>query len=192
MDIARLTKAAASAAAAAVMIIAAPGASAAADTESHCAVGVAPIVSGQPSPAPVINCFSTFAESIEFATAGRVQLGAADAQVSAADLAEAGAVTTEQSLMAGPLLGVEYDGANFSAGSLALYGTSGSGCYGVTYGFAGMPAGWNDRVSSARAYSGCDSWHYSNGGYGGDVRVCATVCTGFGAMTNRTSSIVFR
>ncbi len=192
MDLARLTKAAASAAAGVVLIIAAPGASAAAEAGSHCAVGVAPIVSGQPTRAPVINCFSSFAESIEFATSGRVQLDAADAQVSATQLAKAGAATTEPSLAAGPLLGVEYDGANFSAGSLALYGTSGSGCFGVTYGFAGMPAGWNDRVSSARAYSGCDSRHYANGSYGGEVRVCATVCTGFGAMTNRTSSIVFR
>jgi hypothetical protein len=174
------------------LIVAVPGIATADETDSHCAVGVSPITPGQPTPAPVITCFSTFAESMEFATRGKVQLDAADATVSAQQLVESGAVATANALAAGPLLGVEYDGSNYSGGSLALYGTGGSGCYGVTYGFAGMPGGWNDRVSSARAYSGCDSWHYDSSGYRGSVRVCATVCSGFGAMTNRTSSIVFR
>ncbi len=88
------------------------------------------------------------------------------------------------------LVGIEYSSSGYGGSSLALYGSSGSGCYGgVTYGFSSLPGGWNNVISSAQGFNGCDGRHYDATGYGGSFVDCT--CSSMGAMDNRTSSILF-
>jgi hypothetical protein len=169
---------------------AAAGALPAAEGGEVCAVGVHPVeaaaaVSGAESVAePVVDCFATFAEAVEFAT---------DGELSASSPAELeAAVESEAAAMASVVLGYEYKGSSYSGGSIVLYGTSGSGCgSGSTYGFSSMPTGWNNVISSAKVFASCWSIHYDYTGYSGDRRTCTGSCSSLGTMNNRTSSILF-
>lgn len=153
-----------------------------------CAVGVHPVdptaaVSLDALAEPVVDCFATFAEAVEFATDG--ELSAA----SPAELEEA----VDSGTVASVVLGYEYKGTYYSGGSLVLYGTSGSGCgSGSTYGFSSMPTGWSNVISSAKVFASCWSIHYDYTGYSGDRRTCTGSCSSLGTMNNRTSSILFR
>ncbi|HEU4540828.1 MAG TPA: hypothetical protein VFR23_06835 [Jiangellaceae bacterium] len=158
-------------------LLAAPAATAgtpsAESSGEACAVGVAPVVltaietTAAPIPEPVVDCFPSFGEAVEFATGGE--------------------------LSASVVLGYEYKGTSYTGGSLVLYGTSGSGCgSGSTYGFSSMPSGWSDVISSAKVFASCWSTHYDYTGYSGDRRTCYGSCSSLGTMNNRTSSILFR
>lgn len=165
------------------------GSTPAEDSGEACAVGVHPVdpaaaASGADDPAePVVDCFATFAEAVEFATDG--ELSAA----SPAELEQA----IDSETVASVVLGYEYKGTYYSGGSLVLYGTSGSGCgSGSTYGFSSMPTGWSNVISSAKVFASCWSIHYDYTGYSGDRRTCTGSCSSLGTMNNRTSSILFR
>jgi hypothetical protein len=91
------------------------------------------------------------------------------------------------------LLGIEYTGVQYGGRSLALYGSGSTGCTtGYSYGFSSMPSGWNNVISSARAYSGCRSTHYSGTSFSGSTITCSSSCPSMAGMNNRTSSIRFR
>ncbi|HEX5995144.1 MAG TPA: hypothetical protein VFY84_08405, partial [Jiangellales bacterium] len=98
------------------------GSTPAEDSGEACAVGVHPVnpaaaAFGDDDPAePVVDCFATFAEAVEFATDG--ELSAA----SPAELEEA----VDSGTVASVVLGYEYKSTYYSGGSLVLYGTSGS------------------------------------------------------------------
>jgi hypothetical protein len=159
----------------------------------HCAVGAEPIESTAgltraALPEPTVDCFDSFAESIEFITGG--ELSAESPAELESTLAEpgTGAVT-----MASVLLGIEYKGSLYTGSSLALYGSSGSGCGGgSTYGFSSMPSGWSNVISSARVYANCRSTHYDYTSYRGSTITCYGACQYMGTMSNKTSSILFR
>lgn len=170
---------------------AAAGALPAAEGSEVCAVGVhrveaAAAVSGaEPMAEPVVDCFPTFGEAVEFATDGELSAS------SPAELEDA--VESETVAMASVVLGYEYKGSSYSGGSIVLYGTSGSGCgSGSTYGFSSMPTGWNNVISSAKVFASCWSVHYDYTSYRGDRRTCTGSCSSLGTMNNRTSSILFR
>jgi hypothetical protein len=137
-----------------------------------------------PLPEPVVDCFPTFAEAVEFATRGEIS-AASPAELESA--VESSAVT-----MASVVLGYEYKGTSYTGGSLVLYGSSGSGCgSGSTYGFSSMPSGWSNVISSAKVFASCWSVHYDYTSYSGDRRTCTGSCSSLGTMNNRTSSILF-
>lgn len=158
----------------------------AADTSggSHCTVGVAP--SGTSSPnASQVRCFGTLSEAVAFATGGRVQLPANATVVTEAQSSRPG-------VNANPLLGIEYEDSNYGGSTWTLYGSSGTGCYnGVSYGYYTIGQyGWGDKISSAKAYSGCTGVHYENSNATGSIRNCT--CSTMGVMNDETSAIIFR
>lgn len=121
-----------------------------------------------------------------------MQLAANATSVSQSQLLAAHVVSGPGTVATNPLLGIEYYDSGYHGATLTLYGTSGSGCYsGTTYGFRSLPSGWNDEISSAKGYSNCWGDHYQNTGYSGVELVCKPNCSGFSAMNDRTSSIIF-
>jgi hypothetical protein len=89
---------------------------------------------------------------------------------------------------AATLLGAEYDGSGFTGGAWFVYGGGASCNAGASYGFASI-GGWDNRISSARTYNGCQSRHYDGTSYTGSSWLCW--CSSMGTMSNRTSSIYY-
>jgi hypothetical protein len=134
------------------------------------------------------ECFDSFSKSMRAATRGRVQL---DAAVQPEDLTEAqlNPVEVEKSANAQVVIGVDWDYANY-AGSTYIWVVTTNGCSdSVFYSVSSMPAGWNDRVSSAKAYSNCNYfYHYQDSNFGEPSTVCNTECATMGSLDNATSS----
>ena len=134
------------------------------------------------------DCFDNFADSISAATNGRVLLNHS---------ARPNEVTNEilnsnnglSSLSSQVVIGIDWDDTNFG-GSSNTWTVSGSGCSNsVKYSASSMPSGWDNRVSSARGYSGCNYYyHYQDTNYGGSSVVCNTECATMGSLDNATSS----
>lgn len=163
---------------------------------AHCVVALEAVPAGATADsgsASQPTCFQSFADAIEYATAGRVVLPESATTVSEKQLQAAGAVSTRDSQVARPLLGIEYQHTDYGGESLVLYGASGSGCYaGVWYGFPDLgDLGFNNRISSARMYSNCLGKHHDGTHYTGTYRYCDSSCPSLGAMNDRTSSIKF-
>ncbi|MEQ4206384.1 hypothetical protein ABN028_07965 [Actinopolymorpha sp. B17G11] len=163
----------------------------------HCVVALdaTPVddTTAAPESASAPTCFDTFAAAIDFATGGRVALDADATSVSEKQLMSAGAVSSEVSQVARPLLGVEYQNGSYGGSSLVLYGSSGTGCYsGDWYGFPSMAdLGFNNRISSAKMYSNCLGKHHDGSSYTGSYTYCDANCPSLGSMNDRTSSIKF-
>lgn len=163
----------------------------------HCVIALDanPVADAEAGPgsASAPTCFDTFAEAIDFATVGRVALEPQATTVSEKLLRSAGAISSDVSQVARPLLGVEYQYGSYGGSSLVLYGSSGTGCYsGDWYGFPSLAdLGFNNRVSSAKMYSNCLGKHHDGSSYNGDYTYCDANCPSMGTMNNRTSSIKF-
>lgn len=154
--------------------------------------GTGSLAAGPAESAPAA-CFETFAEAAAFATQGRVSLPS-DARPQ--DL------WPELLPSAGPyVIGIEYENKVFGGRSLT-----------ITYEFPcavgnvylnsmplerqpiwPWPYDWNDKISSARAFSGCNhSYHFEHVNFGGAVADCGTGCSYIGdALNDRTSSIMW-
>lgn len=166
-------------------------ASYAGDALTHCVVRSHAVRDGEPLrperlPAAVPTCFPTFSAAIEFATRGRVRLP--------------DTMTVEElddDLLNGPDLGtlatyviaIEYEHINYGGASYTI--TNGNTCHGYQHSISSMPSGWNDVISSARAYAGCNhSYHYEHINFVGAIVDCHGTCSWIGdAMNDRTSSI---
>ncbi|MFY0577417.1 hypothetical protein ACN28S_26595 [Cystobacter fuscus] len=157
----------------------------------HCAVKA---VAFQPGEEPPLNpppakldCFASFAEAIAFATQGAIQLppDATPGQLTP-ELVSAPDATPTQNLIA-----VEYEDAYYGGRSLTFY--SETSCYQSNLGTPSLSSDWNDIISSAQAFSGCNnSYHYEHVNYQGAVANCGSACTWIGdAMNDRTSSILW-
>lgn len=162
----------------------------------HCVAGIPAVPADGATAAESTSepiCFDTFAESIDFATGGRLTLTPSAKSVDEAQLRDAGAVSTSDAQVARPLLGVEYQNSSYGGDSLVLYGSSGTGCYaGDWYGFPNMASfGFNNRISSAKMYSNCLGKHLDGTSYTGDYTYCDSSCSSLGSMNDRTSSIKF-
>jgi hypothetical protein len=69
------------------------------------------------------------------------------------------------------LIGIEYEDKNYGGSSLTVTGSV--TCNGYYHYLASMPSGWDNVISSARAYSGCtNSYHYQYTNSGGSVMSC--------------------
>jgi hypothetical protein len=162
----------------------------AAQAPKHCVIEATAVSIDQdevrpPTRAP--RCFQTFSQAIDFATGGRVQLplDAVPEELNDAVLGS-GKITPQSTYV----IGIEYTATNF-LGSSYVFSTSVSCAGGYAIGTSSMPVGWNNVISSAKAYSGCNhSYHYESPDYGGAVMDCGTGCSDIGdAMDDRTSSI---
>lgn len=148
--------------------------------ERHCAIRIDPIEPGEKdSKVYDFRCFNTFAEAIASATDGVVQLPASTRTQKLPAETFAGTLSSF-------VVGIDYQDSNFSGDTLVW--TAPSPCSPtVSYGTPTMPSGWNDKVSSAQAYSDCNFWwHFEHTNYSGSQYLCT--CSSMSAMNDKTSS----
>lgn len=165
-----LTLVCAMAFAAAMSVTTTAAAAAASSTGAYCAVKVESIAASTTPAVPV--CFDTQNEVEAYlaaVTAPRSFTGASTAST---------------------VLGTVYKDANYGGGSLSFYGAG--SCAGVTFGFASLDAGWQNTISSAKAYAGCWVSLYTATSYGGTQLLCTPNCATLGALNDRILSLVFR
>jgi hypothetical protein len=126
-----------------------------------------------------IECYSTFAEAIYAATGGVII--AADAAPDTVDAAMINAPAATSTV-----IGIMYQDENKGGASYTWTQPNTVGCStGIAYAAPKPPTSfWNDRVSSAVAFGGCERWYfYENTNYGGAALVCtSSSCTGSGSM----------
>ncbi len=77
-----------------------------------------------------------------------------------------------------------FDDINYGGGTLLM--TSTSGCVGGISTL--VPYGWNDRASSFKSFSGCETAIYQNINYGGTRLGYSTNKASFGSMNDAASS----
>lgn len=165
------------------------------ETPTACTVGGVAVPEGSPVPEDipvVVSCFDSVAEAEQFIGDGAPgdyeQLQPRDASSrTAAGTAAATAATAAATVIVGKV----WTGASRS-GSVLIHWGSGSGCYGVTFGFPSLAAGWNNNIRSAEGFANCWSSHYDSSNYGGSAVTCSSYCANLGTMAARTSSIVYR
>lgn len=156
----------------------------------HCYSLLSPVdvKSGDLSQILETACFNSFSESIEAATKGRVHL---DSSISPDDVTDdmLKSVGAKSSLTDQIVIGIDWDYANYGSSSYTWVVTV-SGCTDATsYNVPTMPSGWDNRVSSAKAYSNCNYfYHYQNTNFGAPSVACNTDCPGMGSLDNATSS----
>lgn len=132
------------------------------------------------------DCFDTFAEAISFVSKGTVQL---PSNARPEDLKQAD--VDRMATAAVYVIGVEYEHDFYGGASLIVQ--SDVTCQGYIHSLSSMPYGWDNRISSAVAYAGCNySLHYEHPSFGGAIANCGTACSQIGAaMNDRTSSIIW-
>lgn len=88
------------------------------------------------------------------------------------------------------VIGIEYETSGFGGWSYLIQSTSPEGCKtGYTYKVPTLPANRDNKISSARSYTGCKSRHFSGTNMTGSTYLCG--CSQMGAMNDQTSSIRF-
>lgn len=153
-----------------------------------CTVGSLAVPLGEEIPEEVplvMSCFDTFAEAESFIEAGAP--GDLEQLIGVPSMAR-GLVATAASTVT---IGRAWTGTGKGGSELVHWGT-GSGCYGVTYGFPTLPAGWNDNIRSAQGFSNCWVTHYENASFGGNPLNCVPYCSTLGFLNGKSSSIVYR
>lgn len=165
----------------------------------HCvATSVAqPIGANTPMPpakssVPPVRCFATFSEAIFAATSGRVQLAQSATPETVDEQTLNGDKTTNATFAISPnatfVIGLENEHINFQGATFTV--SSGVTCVGFTHTFSfANVAGWNDVISSARAFSNCNhSIHFDNIFSGSQID-CGTSCSSMGAMNDHTTTV---
>lgn len=142
------------------------------------------------------TCYTTFAAAIQAATGAP----SVDPNITPADVTDelltslvamsaAAANPTAPQAPTSVIIGIDFSGSNYSGSTLTWWG-AGSGCTTTSsyYYRSTAPSGWDNRVSSSRAYAGCAAaYHFEHPYWAGAVLRC-NWCSSFGAMDNRTSS----
>lgn len=156
----------------------------------HCAQQVASN-GGRSGP---VQCFRTFADAIAVSTGDLRYVGKSEAQVVAAlehPSVLGGSVTPSASI----LLGTDWWDVNFGGATWNWYGTGGRCDSNTYYQFDHAPSGWNDEISSARAWQGSSScnhyYHYENSyenRYVNGAVIDCGFCSSMGVMGDETSS----
>jgi hypothetical protein len=130
-----------------------------------------------------VSCFASFPEAISAATGGRITDAPADAHAAALDEAFAARVNA---LAAGStdrrrdgradvaprttlVVAVQYEDADWQGASYTYTSTFGCDTNKATveHQVTVMPSGWNDEISSFRAFSGCVEVLYESGNFSG-------------------------
>lgn len=172
----------------------------------HCVGHIEPLQPGQT--ASIVQergCFDNFADALAVATGGRVRLPkdfrADDITQEILNTGLAAPSVTEASIAGAQLtyvvIGIDWEHANFAGNSYTSETTHAAGCTdGTSYGWENMGGSWwNDRISSARGYTGCNADHFEHSFYGGAMLRCpqgTNNCANMGVMNDQTSSINWR
>lgn len=150
----------------------------------HCVIEIDPLRPGESvSQMHPIGCFATFSEAIAAATGDEIQL---PADVDPTEITPEMLAPAQSNIV----VGIDYINPNFGGQSVTWETAHTPGCSdGSTYGTPNMPSSWNDVVSSAHSYAGCNHYyHYEHTYWTGSVRDCGGSCATMGVMDNATSS----
>lgn len=155
----------------------------------HCYSLLSPVSNNSDENSGIIEsaCLDTFAQALSSATKGRVVL---DPSIRPEDITDDMLESMENPNMPGAqvVIGIDFDYTNYG-GSSYIWVVNQSGCSpSMYYQVPSMPSGWNDRVSSAKAYSNCSFYHYRDTNYNGPYVVCDSNCSTMGSLDNATSS----
>lgn len=156
-----------------------------------CVVTALPGDTPGPSAPQAPKCFDDLAGAVAFATGGLVHIAPTvntvtqdqlDGGVRAARAR--GADTSSSSI----IIGIEYKDSGYR-GASRVYNVNATPCSGGgNYSEPDLRGdSFDDSISSARAYAGCQSTHYQYAGYTGSLKACT--CSSMGYMDNRTTSI---
>lgn len=155
--------------------------------ESHCYV-----LSG-PGGVPRTECFGSFSEAIEVGSEGRIVLPPdatkEDLDVFMSSREAEGTVDKQSSSY---LMAAIWEHHDFGGSSRSFFNTVDCSVFNPAYSYSDLfPIGWNDRASSASAYSGCSSVVlYEHHNFSGSSRTCSPSCSDVGpAMNDRASSL---
>lgn len=159
--------------------------------QDHCYAVITPIDQGSNESSKIIKseCFSTFADSILAATNGRVYLNSSISPETVTEKILTG--MEADSFLSQVVIGIDWDSSGFAGSSYTWVVSGETGCTSTTqFSISSMPTGWDNRVSSARGYSGCIYYyHYQNKSFGGSSIVCnSSGCSAMGSLDNATSS----
>ena len=86
------------------------------------------------------------------------------------------------------LLATFYQDASWGGSTVNITTSHAALCTGYHYYGSSMPSGWNDRVSSFRAYGTCAVELYHDSGYGGSTFGPYTSAASVGSMNDESSS----
>jgi len=140
------------------------------------------------------QCFATFTEAIAVATGGAVTDAPADSAKAAGDPAFAQRMDASSNVVAASaVLGISYIDAGYSGASRvwqASYGCDSS--LDVDWQISNVGSTWNDKISSARSYSSCQSKYWEHAGFVGASTSWFIDSSYFGSMNDRATSIQFR
>jgi len=145
------------------------------------------------------RCFRTFAEAISAATHGRVKLArSVQPKDVTQEMLDQGLERARRgpTPLQGTVIGIEYRDTRFGGNSWTVEAGDARGCRdGLSYGYTSLPSNWDDVISSARVFGGCNvAIHFQNRNYNQNSdgsRVDCT-CPTMGIMNDRTSSINWR
>jgi hypothetical protein len=158
----------------------------------YCVVFIEPLALGQAaSTVRDLRCFRSYAEGVTYATGGRLRL-AANASPKQLTEAQLNAATGSS------LIGRDYEDPNYDCNifgpCLDWWVDNDFGCTGGrNYVATSMPSGWNDQVSSTKAFTGCSrNQNFENTNYGGALLTCLPNCATMGVMNDATSSKQWR
>jgi hypothetical protein len=170
-----------------------PGITQSASQQPYCVVEAVDVQAGTAAAAsnntpPAMRCFQSFAGAISAATRGRVLLPATATADTVDDETLNGTAAAANTPF---VVGIEFQNAGFVAPTLIV--TAPKGCSkNVPAELRNMPAGWNDNISSAQAFSHCNhSYHYQNSGRRGKRHDCGTECRFIGNELNDATSSIF-
>lgn len=136
--------------------------------------------------------FETVADAARVASGGRIELPRTATMSDLVEVLQTFDLTDSDSgssfLPMSTIIGIDWDGSGFSGSSFIWSAPNASGCAdGSVFTANSMPSGWNNRVSSAQAFGGCDEYrHYDLTGQSGSSINCT--CSSMGFMDDRTSS----
>lgn len=158
----------------------------------HCVIAATELRDGEPAPendAAEPTCFDTFSDAIYAATQSRVRLAPSITPDLVDDKMLNGTrPDSGSSIAAVNVIGIEYRAADFGGDTFTI--TNASTCATINHTF-NIPVSFNDTISSARAFAGCNhAHHFENTGFTGAHMDCGQACSYIGdAMNDRTSSI---
>ena len=133
-----------------------------------------------------VRCFATFSDAIYAATDSRVRLAPS---VTADTVDERTLNGPDKSTNASFVIGIENVDAGFQGASFTITSSVTCAGFNITFSFANI-AGWNDVITSARAFSNCNNAVHFEHVFSGASINCGTACANIGdAMNDRTTSV---
>ena len=153
---------------------------------NNCVNKLAPIVEGSPEVRIASSsCFDTFAAAISFATGGATRLSV-HAQPSSLRQKLLPKISGATLAATDVVIGVDWELP--SKGGASVVWETPTGCdFSHWYLLGNVGSNWNDRIQSAKGFSGCVRYrHFEHEEYQGLVRTCTPYCQ---AMPSWTTSL---